>query len=233
MIISYTHRRKVVGFLTFFSTKAKLMSLDVSGLPYAIEFDPVRQKAKLLKIKECEDNLVPFKVLKATKKGRWPITEFDHFPLEDEVMAAVYEDYGGGKYDVWAGHTLLKSYQFPGESRGNLASEAPKGKPRGFKSRIEDQVADEFEELLEEDPLLRQYIMRCILQRHFSVGIEPEPDPLDQKLDAEIQNNPDYKRAAGLPPILVPLRVRGFGPGLAIISWPHWAAKANGKLLGC
>jgi hypothetical protein len=71
-----------MGFLDIFTKKNGQNSFDLALLPYAREFDPVRQKAKLLSIKQFEDKLVPFKIVKATNKGRWPLMEFDHFPLE-------------------------------------------------------------------------------------------------------------------------------------------------------
>jgi hypothetical protein len=83
-----------MGFLDIFGRKNN-NSLDLSLLPYAREFDPTLHKEKLLKIKQYEDACIPFKVRQQRNKGRWVITEFDHFPLEEEVQAAVYDEYGG------------------------------------------------------------------------------------------------------------------------------------------
>jgi hypothetical protein len=185
-------------FPNIFTRKTQQKTLDLTLLPYAREFDPVRHKNKILAISQYEDNCIPFKVSRVSNKGgRWPLTEFDHFPLEEEVMAAVYEDYGGGKYDVFAGTTLLKSYQFPGEAKGRLFAEGlTKGKGRGFKSNIEEKAAEAFDDLLEANPKLREGLMWGILQKHFGVGMPQEADPLDEVLDAEIQSNPEYKKAA-------------------------------------
>jgi hypothetical protein len=80
----------------------------------------------------------------------------------------VYEDYGGGKYDVFGGGTLLKSYQFPGESRGFVGGQGTsRGKPRGFKSNIENKAAEAFDEILEANPELKEGLMRGILSKHF------------------------------------------------------------------
>jgi hypothetical protein len=91
---------------------------------------------------------------------------------------------------------LLKSYIFPGESKGRLGSETIRGKARGLKANIEEKAADAFDDLLESNPQLKEGLMWGILKKTFGLELPQESDPLDDVLSAEIQQNPEYRKAA-------------------------------------
>ena len=178
-------------------------AFDSSALPYASEFELPREEARLRAVYEHERRGGNFVVRKQySNKGRTSreIATLDKFPVFDELLQAVEEQYGGGTYNVCPANSqkVLKSYVVDGPPKSGNQKEGTTG-GRGIsglsvKQRLEGQAERELDGLLQNDPELGRTLASALLKKQFGVDLPGASSYEDRLFQAELENNPEYRQ---------------------------------------
>ena len=172
---------------------------DYSDIPYAGEFELPREAAKLRAVWEHERSGSSFVIRKqyASKtNARREIATLDRFPLYDDIVQAVEEEYGGGTYNVYGAQTnrLLKSYVVEGPSRAMNLRDTGRIKPATSKERLDDQGFRELDSLLQNEPELGRVLAGAILKKNFGVDLPGTMTYEDRLFQTEVETNPEYRQ---------------------------------------
>ncbi|MDA1276439.1 MAG: hypothetical protein O2960_20670 [Verrucomicrobia bacterium] len=186
---------------------------ELRGLEYAEDFTLPEQAAKLAKVYEHTLSGGSFEVRK-TMSGRTRyspvVAVFDDFPSESQVLDAVYECYGGGRYSIYLEGQpgSIKSFDFPGRSKFH-ADGAP---PKTARQELQDLSARYASEFLEKEinsgSGLGHLLQRALVAKTYGIELPespPEPTQDEQWLAEYLEDNPEAKDAV----VEAKLRKRG------------------------
>ena len=179
--------------------------------PWIVDFDldDKKQRARAAAIVDLTENwMVTFNVTKMGRTGRkgvgtdvrkTEITQFMDFPTRSEVYHRVYEDWGGGTYNIKVDISpklVLASYVFDGPALtpGGSSNRATP-RPPTLKQTIESDLVLNFMEEMDDDT--RNYIGQAVVYRTLGLPIpeREEPLPVDQRLlQQAIESDPDIQQ---------------------------------------
>ena len=173
---------------------------ELQRLPYAEDFDLPREAERLARVHKHDLEGGSFEVRKIMGKHSPVVIPFDEFPSESQILEAVFQDFGGGRYSVHLKGQpgAIKSFNFPGRSTFHAEGVPPKTQ----RQELQDQSARYASEFLEKEissgsEIGRQLKLAMVAK---SLGIElPEPPPepsLDEQWVTQfLDDNPEAKTA--------------------------------------
>ncbi|MDA1129851.1 MAG: hypothetical protein O2913_14340 [Chloroflexi bacterium] len=183
---------------------------ELRRLPYSEDFDLPRQAKRLARVYEHDQLGGSFEVRKVMGKHSPVVATFDYFPSEPQVIAEIYEDYGGGRYSIHLQGQpgAIKSFSVAGRSTFHSEG-AP---PKTARQELEDQSARYASGFLEKEihsgSEIGRHLQRALVAKTYGIELpEPPPEPTqdEQWLAEYLEDNPEAKDAV----VEAKLRKRG------------------------